>query len=117
MLPTIVEQKTPLTIDAGGTIRIAGSRVSLDSIIYGYMRGATVEQIADDFPTVSVADLHASIAYYLHHRAEIDEYLRQQARDAESVREAINSVVRNDLRDRLIARQHPAGGADASGTQ
>src|SRR5712691_10467305 len=43
-------QEVPLTVTPDGTIRIAGSRVSLDSVIYHYRHGATTEEIALRFP-------------------------------------------------------------------
>ena len=40
----------PLVVTEQGTIRIKGSRVSLDSIIHHFKLGATAEQIVQSFP-------------------------------------------------------------------
>jgi len=42
----------PLVVTEHGTIRIKGSRVSLDSIIHHFKLGATAEQIVQSFPSL-----------------------------------------------------------------
>lgn len=44
----------PLVVTEQGTIRIKGSRVSLDSIIHHFKLGATAEQIVESFPSLSL---------------------------------------------------------------
>jgi len=57
--------------------RIAGTRVSLDSIVYAYLEGLRPESIADDFPALSLEEVYGAIAYYLGHREEVDAYLKR----------------------------------------
>ena len=61
-----------------GAFRVAGSRVSLDSVLHAYWEGQLPEAIAADFPSLSLEQVYGAIAYYLHHRPEIDAYLVQQ---------------------------------------
>lgn len=68
----------PLVVTELGTIRIKGSRVSLNSIIHHFKLGATTEQIVQSFPSLSLGDVYSSIAYYLTHRQKIEAYLEQQ---------------------------------------
>ena len=42
-----------------GVVRIAGSRVSLESLLYHYKAGATPEQIACKFPSLRLADTYS----------------------------------------------------------
>jgi uncharacterized protein (DUF433 family) len=102
-------QPVPLTLVEGGTIRLTGTRISLESVIYQYRQGSTAEQIQESFPSLKLADIYAAISYYLNHRAEVDDYLRQQETRAEDVRQQIESspmaVDRKELRDRLISRR------------
>lgn len=53
----------PLTNTEFGTVRVSGSRVSLDSVVYHYEQGATPERIAESFPSLNLADIYAVIAY------------------------------------------------------
>jgi uncharacterized protein (DUF433 family) len=107
-------QTVPLTVWEDGSIRITGSRVTLDSIVHEYKLGATAEQIADSFPPTSLADIHAVIAYYLTHRTEVEEYLRQMEAEANAVQQRIESdpqyqkhkaMMRERLHARWAARQ------------
>src|SRR5712692_5698116 len=60
-----------------GGYYVAGSRVSLASIIYEYRDGAAPESIRQDFPTLSLEQIHGAIAFYLGHQEEADVYLRE----------------------------------------
>ena len=102
-------QETPLRLTEDGTIRVADSRVSLDSVVHHYKLGASAEQIAQKFPALDLADVYAAIAYYLSHEAAVEEYLRRQETAADEVQKTIESdpqFQKNsaDLRARLLAR-------------
>jgi uncharacterized protein (DUF433 family) len=71
-------QTVPLTQTPEGVIRITGTRLPLDTILYHYNRGASAEEITNRFPAVSLSQVHAVLAYYLTHRAELDAYLKEQ---------------------------------------
>jgi uncharacterized protein (DUF433 family) len=60
-----------------GWYYVAGSRVSLASIVYEYRDGAAAEAIQQNFTTLSLKQVHGAIAYYLGHRRVADEYLRK----------------------------------------
>jgi uncharacterized protein (DUF433 family) len=91
MMTLETTQTVPLTLTEDGTIRVTGSRVSLDSIIYQYQQGESAEQIHESFPSLKLADIYAVIGYYLNHREAVDEYLQQQAAKAEAIRRQIES--------------------------
>jgi uncharacterized protein (DUF433 family) len=81
----------PLTLTEDGTIRITGSRVSLDSVVHHYKLGATAEQIAQRFPSLQLADIYAVIAYYLTHREAVEEYLEQQEAEGDAIQQRIEA--------------------------
>jgi uncharacterized protein (DUF433 family) len=96
----------PPETDTHGVIRVGGTRVTLDSVIYAFQQGATPEEIVSKFPTLHLADVYATISYYLQNQDEVDEYLRQQEAEAQQIREELN--VQFDLvgiRERLLARK------------
>ena len=80
-----------LAVIEQGTIRIKGSRVSLDSIIHHFKLGATAEQIVQSFPSLSLGDVYSSIAYYLTNPQEIEEYLKEQETAADALQEQLES--------------------------
>lgn len=88
-LPTT--QPVPLTQLENGSIRIAGTRVSLDSVIWQHKQGKTPEAILNSFPTLNLRDIYATIAYYLTHTAEVEAYLQAQEERAAELRRTIES--------------------------
>ena len=61
-----------------GGWRLAGTRVSLNSIVHAYWGGRLPEAIVADFPSLSLEQVHGAIAFYLRHRSAIDQYLSEQ---------------------------------------
>jgi uncharacterized protein (DUF433 family) len=96
----------PLSADETGVLRVAGTRVSFDSVVYAFNEGATPEEIAQDFPTLDLAAIYSVIGYYLQNRAEVEQYLEQRRAQREELRTEVES--RSDpqgLRERLLTRK------------
>lgn len=66
---------------------VAGTRVSLDSIVYAFLQGDSPESIAQSFPVLTLEQVYGAVAYYLGHRHEIDAYLERARREAEALAE------------------------------
>ena len=96
----------PLHIDAHGVCRVSGTRVTVESLLASFQRGATAEEIADQYPSVPLADIYATVAYYLRHRNEVDAYLQKvEAQEADAARELESRFPLTDLRRRWLARR------------
>jgi len=100
-------QKVPLNTSKDGSIRIAGSRVGLEDIVHEFKNGATAEQIHEDFPSVSLRDITAVIAYYLDNKREIENYLRRRRNREVIVRRSIEAkldttALRSKLRNKRM---------------
>ena len=94
----------PLVADAGEW-RVIGTRVPLQYLVYAYRKGASAEEIAARYPSLSLAQVHALLAYYLEHRAEVDAYVLERESEATALREKIEArFPTNGLRERLLAR-------------
>ena len=104
---TIQSDPTPLRIDEYGVIRVGSSQVLLDIVIQRFNNGAEPEAIAQGFPTINLADVYDVIAYYLRHRKDIDEYIDTRRKDAEKMRQEIESTQLDkvELRAKLLARK------------
>jgi len=72
----------------GEAYRIAGTRVSLDSVVYCFWNGESPETIAQSFPTLTLEQVFGAIAYYLDHQDAMDQYLGQGEADYERKRDA-----------------------------
>ena len=97
----------PLAADANGVIKIAGSRVTLDTVVGAFIRGATAEEIAQQYPSITLADVYATISYYLQHREEVEKYLEKRRKHAKAVREQNQKRFdQSGIRARLLARKN-----------
>ena len=63
--------------ETNGGYAIAGSRVSLESIVIPFLDGASPETLVDEFPTLSLEQVYGAITFYLAYRAEVDAYLKE----------------------------------------
>ena len=77
-----------MTVDEDGMVRIAGTRVTLDTVVACYQQGDSAEAIANSFPTLALADVYRIIAYYLRHQEEVDHYIAQNELQANELRRA-----------------------------
>ena len=66
-----------------GGYYVAGTRISLDSVVYSFNAGTAPEAIQEDFPALKRAQIYGAIAFYLDHEAEINEYLTRADREFE----------------------------------
>jgi uncharacterized protein (DUF433 family) len=99
----------PLVVLESGAMRIKGSRVSLDSIVYQFNLGSTPEQIAHSFPAVPLPDVYAVLAFYLSNRAAVDEYIRQQDTAGDTIQQHVEADSQQqaatvELRERMLTR-------------
>ena len=62
---------------------MAGTRISLDSVVYSFNEGNSPEAIQEDFPLLKRAQIYGANAFYLDHQTEIDEYLACNEREFE----------------------------------
>jgi len=51
-----------------GGYYVLGSRVSLDSVVYAFLRGESPEGIADSFPALSLEQVFLAVLFYLAHQ-------------------------------------------------
>src|SRR5579864_7908990 len=87
-LPTLT---IPLQTDVHGSIRVGGTRVTLDSLIARYRQGDTAEAIHEGFPTLPLTDIYAVIAYYLANQADVDAYLKYRDEEGARVRQEVEA--------------------------
>jgi len=91
-----------------GAYYLAGSRVSLASIIYEYRDGSTVETIRANFPTLSMEQIHGAIAFYLDNRGEAEAYLRRLENKWEELERAAEPAD-PDLQQRIEEAKRRSG--------
>src|SRR5258708_38747256 len=85
---------------------VTGTRVSLDSIVYAFLRGAAPESIAQSYPVLGLEEVYGGIAFYLANQVEIDAVLASNDREFELLRKQTretNPALHKKLEE---ARQH-----------
>jgi uncharacterized protein (DUF433 family) len=88
----------------GGKACIAGHRIRvLDIVAWHEHHGMTPDEIVSHFPTITLADVHAALAYYFDHIEEIREEMRAERAFAEEFRRSHPSVLDTKLRQELEA--------------
>ncbi len=106
MTLTIATEVIPFRVDADDVARVGGTRVTLDTVVEAFSDGATAEEIAQQYPSLKLADVYYVIGYYLRSPSEVDAYLRQRKAEALGLRD--RNETRFDpqgVRDRLLARR------------
>ena len=99
-------ERVPIHTDADGVVRVAGTRVTLDTIVAAFDAGATAEEIAQQYSSVPLPDVYSVITYYLRHKAEVSAYLQRRQEEAATVREEVERrFPSSSIRERLIARR------------
>jgi uncharacterized protein (DUF433 family) len=101
----------PLFRDPDGVIRMAGTRVSLETLVFAFDAGSTAEEIVQQYPSLELSATYAVISYVLDNRAEVDAYVAKRREDAGALQGQIEGQLPpNGMRARLLARRHPPAG-------
>ena len=103
---TDATERVPIQTDADGVIRVAGTRVTLETLVAAFDAGATAEEIVQQYPAVALADVYSVIAYYLRHQDDVRAYLADRTHQADRVREENERRFdASGVRNRLLARR------------
>ncbi len=95
----------PLVEDEAGTFHLAQTRITLDVFAESFRQGSTPEQMADQFPSLPLADIYAVITWMLRNPEELSHYLSRRAAEAAEVREKVEKhCPPGGLRSRLLTR-------------
>ncbi len=103
----VTTETVPLRVDADGVVRVGDTRVTLETVVAAFLSGATPEEIVQQYPSLSLADVYSTISYYLRRRPEVDAYLQRRQEEAQQIREQIEARYNpTGIRARLLARLH-----------
>jgi uncharacterized protein (DUF433 family) len=66
-------------------IRIKGHRIAIEHVLEQFKAGMQPDQIQREvYPTLTLEEVYATITYYLHNQAAVDEYIRKGEAIAEA---------------------------------
>ena len=99
----------PLTTGSDGVVRVAATRVQLETIVQAFDAGATPEEIVQQYPSLDLRAVYAVIAYVLDNRTVVDDYVAGRQKAAETMRREVEQRWPPDgIRARLLARRSDA---------
>lgn len=106
MTLTIVAEPAPLEMNSDGVVLVSKTRITLDTIVAVFKQGTTAEEIVHRYPSLQLADVYATIAFYLKHQQEVEAYLQQRQQQAQAIRKMNQSRFDSQgWRDRLLTRK------------
>ena len=82
----------------GGKPRIAGHRIRVeDIVIWNERMGLSPDEIVSQYPTITLADVYAALAYYHDHFEEISRQIREDEAFAREMQKKTPSLVQQKL--------------------
>lgn len=97
-MTSTIHQYIEITPDVrGGRPRIAGRRITVADIVILYLRmERSIETIAQEYE-LSLAAVHAAMAYYYDHQSEIDQGIAESEAFAEELHQNYPSPLQQKL--------------------
>ena len=91
-----------------GAFYVAGTRVSMASVVYHFQLGASPETILQKFPALgSLSRIYGAIAFYLENRSEVDASLGENSKAWETFSNSADPVPSSAIEGMKSVR--PAG--------
>lgn len=90
---------------------IAGTRISLDSVVYSFLNGESPESIAQNFPVLDLEQVYGGITFYLANRELVDQYLQDGKAEFEQLQHSLrqqNSLLYQKLKTAQLQKQRDA---------
>lgn len=85
---------SPYIEERNGGLHVAGTRVSLDSVVIRFQQGASPGKIVQSFPALKLSLVYGAIAYYLENEKTIGEYIAEGERELERSRVLLSQTNR-----------------------
>ncbi len=66
---------------AGNKPIIAGTRTTVSTLVAYYKLGYSPEELAREFPHLTLSQIHDALSYYYEHREQIDKEIDEESED------------------------------------
>lgn len=101
-MTNLIKEHIEIVDAAGGPkARIVGHRIRVqDVVIWHEKLGMSPDEIIHHYPTITLADVHAALAYYWDHQDEIERAIADGHALAEQLRGRTKSTLLEKLRHR-----------------
>lgn len=79
----------------GGHLRIDGTRMTVNQIVVWYKQGYSPEEIADQYPHLTLSQVYTALAYYHANKEEIEESLATEEQKSDQLEQAHKQMSRS----------------------
>jgi uncharacterized protein (DUF433 family) len=95
-----------IELDKEGVPWIVGANTKVVEVVLDKLaHNSTPEEMHEQYPHLSLAQIHAALSYYYEHQAEVDADIERRDRFVEELRaQQTNPFTREELEARLKAR-------------
>ena len=69
-----------------GKPRVTGTRITVSDIVLWTEQGMSPDEVVTQFPSLTLADVYAALAYYHDNRQVIDDQIKESRRFAEQLK-------------------------------
>lgn len=69
-----------------GKPRVKGTRITVSDVVLWTEQGMCPDELVTQFPALSLADVHAALAYYHDNQSAIDRQIRESREFADSLK-------------------------------
>ena len=103
-MPTAVTEAIQhIEIDERGVAYVAGCRSKVSAIVIDHIHNQMpTREIAESYPHLSLAQIHAALSYYFDNQEEIDSQIQESQADVERIREEVET---SDYLDKVRAKK------------
>lgn len=100
MMANVIQEHIEIVPGTGGPKpRIVGHRVRVqDVVIWHEKLGMSPDEIVHNHPTISLADVHAALAYYWDHREDIERTIAEEQALVQELRRTNFSPLQEKLK-------------------
>jgi uncharacterized protein (DUF433 family) len=80
----------------GGRLRIDGTRITVNQIAVLYKQGLSAEEIADEYPPLTMAQIYAALAHYHANQEEVEADLAAEEKEADDLANAQDDSIEKE---------------------
>ncbi|HMP83585.1 MAG TPA: DUF433 domain-containing protein [Verrucomicrobiota bacterium] len=96
---TAAETKTHIVLDERGVAWIDGANIKVIEVVLDHLAyGWSADAIHEQHPQLSLAEIHAALAYYYDHAPAFDEEIARQESELKTMRGTGQSPLQRRLR-------------------
>ena len=93
-----------IMLDERGRALVDGTRTKVTLIVRDKLAGMSPEKIRETYPSLSLAQVYAALAYYYDHQAELDRQIAQEDGEVAAIIARNSQPMRAELERRLSDR-------------